>query len=339
MTADSAGLDAAFRAPAAVRRMGDAARRWLDALGAQRERALFSFDDDERFVWTYRPGPRRGVPLADMNDNARARAMALVDAALSARGAAEVRAIMALEPVLRELERLAGRADWERRDPERYWFAIFGEPGARTPWAWRIGGHHVAVHVTVVDGAFVAVTPLFFGANPATVPHGSHAGQRTLAAEEDLARDLLGRLTPAQKALAIVDAVAPDDILTKNYRVADPALVPRGVRYAALGGEQRDRLVRLLRHYVDRAAPEIAEAEWQRIEAGGLDAVAFAWAGPETRGHGHYYAVHGPCCLIEYDNTQNDANHIHAVWRAPSHDWGEDLLAAHYSAAHRGGPE
>ena len=315
--------------------MVDATRRWLDALEpALRQRAAFPFPDDERFVWDYRPGSRRGLALGEMTAAQRPAAMALVDAALSARGAAELGAIIALEPVLGELERIAGRGNWQRRDPERYWFAVFGEPGGRNAWAWRIGGHHVAIHITVVDDCFVAVTPLFFGANPATVPHGEHAGQRALAGEEELARALLGRLSPAQKAIAIVDPVAPADILTSNYRNADPEAVPRGLAFAQLSGEQRDDLVRLMKHYVERVAAEMAAVEWKRIETAGLDAVTFAWAGPEARGHGHYYAVRGPLCLMEYDNTQNNANHIHSVWRNFTDDWGEDLLAAHYAASH-----
>ena len=337
MSPHGQALDSALAVPTVARRMADAARRWLDALEpAQRQHAVFPFDDGERFAWHYRPVPRRGLALADMTEPQRSHAMKLVDAALSARGAAELRAIMELEPVLGALERSVGRPGWERRDQEKYWFAVFGDPVERGAWAWRIGGHHVAVHVTVLDGRFVAATPLFFGANPATVPHGEHAGLRTLAAEEDLARALLARLSPAQKAIAILDPVAPDDILTKNYRSADPAAIPRGVAFAQLTGEQRDGLVRLMKHYVERVAAELAAVEWKRLEMAGLDLVTFAWAGPEERGHGHYYAVRGPRCLIEYDNTQNDANHIHSVWRDFTNDWGEDLLAAHYAASHSG---
>jgi hypothetical protein len=329
-------LDSAARVPAAAGRMADAARRWLDTLDpAQRARASFPFASDERYVWDYRPAPRQGLALSEMTAPQRERAMALLDAGLSARGATAVRDIIALEPILGALEQQAGRRPRWRRDPELYWFALFGEPDGREPWAWRIGGHHVAVLMTVVDHAFVAATPLFFGANPATVPQGPRHGHRTLADEEELARALLAQLSPTQKGAAIVDPVAPADILTTNYRAADPNVLPRGVAYGQLGGEQRESLVRLVRHYVERVAPEVAAVEWKRIEAAGLDAVTFAWAGPEARGQGHYYNVRGPRFLIEYDNTQNDANHIHAVWRDVTNDWGEDLLAAHYAASHR----
>jgi len=332
----AAPLESAARVPTAARRMADATCRWLDTLDvAQRARARFPLENDERYVWDYRPVPRRGLALFEMTAAQRQHAMALLDAGLSARGAETVRGIVALEPVLGEIERLAGRGGKRNRDPELYWFAVFGEPDAQLPWAWRIGGHHVAVLITVVDAAFVAVTPLFFGANPATIPHGPQAGHRTLAAEEDLARQLLGSLTPAQKAVAIVDAVAPNDILTNNYRVVDPSMVPHGLAYDRLTGEQREHLARLVRCYVERAAPEVAALEWARVQAAGLDRVTFAWAGPEARGQGHYYAVCGPRFVIEYDNTQNDANHIHSVWRDFTNDWGGDLLAAHYAESHR----
>ncbi len=323
-------------APAAVRRMAEAATRFLEALsGGQRAAALFPFAGDERYAWHYTPVERNGLRLKDMTPPQRAAALALLDSGLSARASREVRQIIALEPILRETERIEGIVnDWQR-DPERYWFSIFGEPGGAAPWAWRAGGHHLGLHFTIVGEAFVAPTPLFLGANPAEVRHGPATGQRTLAAEEDLARTLLGSLDAPQQAIAIVDPVAPDDILTRNYRIADPATPPQGLAYGALSGEQRDHLVRIVRHYVERAADDLAGNAWARIEREGLDGVAFAWAGPAERGKGHYYAIKGPTFLIEYDNTQNGANHIHSVWRDFTNDWGEDLLAAHYADSHR----
>jgi hypothetical protein len=133
----------------------------------------------------------------------------------------------------------------------------------------------------------------------------------------------------------VVDPVAPADILTRNYRRAERNAAPVGLTYAAMRGEQRGQLVGLIREYVDRVADDLAANTWARIEAEGLDGVTFAWAGPEERWQGHYYAVRGPSFLLEYDNTQNGANHIHAVWRDYDGDWGEDLLARHYAEAHR----
>ena len=328
-------LETALRTPETAARIADAARRWWDSLrDAQRQRARFPFDADERFVWDYRPVPHAGLLLSEMDAAQRELASTLLAAGLSARAVGEVHAIMALETVLGELEQQRGQSKWQR-DPDRYAFALFGEPGGGAPWAWRVGGHHIAVQLTVVEREWIAVTPLFLGANPATVPHGPQAGRRTLAAEEDLARELLARLTPTQQAVAVIAAGAPRDILTGTVLRVDPAVAPRGIAYADLDGAQREQLVRLIRHYVDRAAPEVSSAEWRKIEAQGLDAVTFAWAGALERGRGHYYAVCGSRFVIEYDNTQNDASHIHSVWRDLTNDWGEDLLAAHYAAAHR----
>jgi hypothetical protein len=260
--------------------------------------------------------------------------MALLESGLSARGAQQARQIIALEPILKEAEALAGVSNSWRRDPERYSFSVFGDPDGQAPWGWRVGGHHLGIPFTIVNGDLVAPTPLFFGSNPAEVRHGPSTGLRVLAAEEDLARALLGSLEAAQRATAIVDPLAPGDILTKNYRSLDLNLAPSGIRYAALSGEQRERLVRLIRHYIDRVADDVASNAWQRLARAGLEGVTFAWAGPFERGQGHYYAVKGSTFFIEYDNTQNDANHIHSVWRDAANDWGEDLLAVHYAAAH-----
>jgi hypothetical protein len=316
-------------------RIGDAVLRWLDGLDpAQRSRAVFRFGSPERFVWDYRPGPHEGLALGEMTEVQRAAALAILDASLSGRGAGEVRSIIALEPILGEIERRAGRFG-HPRDPDLYWFAVFGEPGDETPWSWRIGGHHVAIQSTIASGEVIASAPSFLGANPATVPDGPAAGRRAIDGEEALARSLLASLSPAQRRVAVVDPVAPPDILSGNGRRADLRGVLDGIPYEQLEDPQRDGLERLVRHYLARASPAIAEAEWERIRAADLGSITFAWAGSAEPGRGHYYAIRGPRLLIEYDNTQNGANHIHAVWRDPTNDWGEDLLAAHYRARHR----
>ena len=315
--------------------IGGAARSWLAGLDDhQRAEARLPFDGPERFAWAYTPGAREGLALRDMREDQRAAARSLIAAAMSSRTAGEIAAIIALETVLGEIEQAAGRAGWLRRDPELYWLAVFGDPGSSAPWSWRIGGHHVSIHVTVVGDHVVGTTPSFLGANPAVIPGGPRAGERTLAGEEGLARALLARLTEPERRKAVVQAVAPADILSGTDRAAHVRSVPVGVRHADLGPASQAALEDLLRHYVGRARTEVADETWQRIIDDGLGDVTFAWAGPETPGRGHYYAVRGPSFVVEYDNTQNGANHIHAVWRELGNDWGEDLLAAHLAADH-----
>ena len=317
---------ATYRLPETARRMADAAAGFLATLSeAQRDVAQFPFEGDERYAWHYTPVARNGLRLINMNREQQQAAFALFEAGLSARGASQAQQIIALEPILRETERAELRLTRWVRDPELYWFSIFGEPGGAAPWAWRAGGHHLGLHFTIVDRDLVAPTPLFFGANPAVVRHGEQAGARTLPEEEDLARALLRSLDPAQRAVALVNPDAPPDILTEARRTADPAVLPVGLAYGAMSGEHRGQLVRLIRHYLERAADEVAAHEWARIERAGLEPVTFAWTGPDEPGRGHYYAIKGPTFMLEYDNTQNGANHIHSVVRRPRGDFGEGL--------------
>jgi hypothetical protein len=320
---------------AAAEEIAAAVRAWLRVLDdAQRADATFPFDSDERFVWAYTPGTREGLAIRDMRPDQRQAVTRILATSLSERTEGEVGTIMGLETVLGEVERAAGRGGWQRRDPELYWFAVFGEPEDAASWSWRVGGHHIAVHVTIAGGKVIGSTPSFLGANPAIVPSGPRAGFRALAGEEALARELLDGLGPDERGTAIVSDRAPADILTGNAARTDGRDVPAGVRYGRLAAAGRSALERLVRHYVGRVRPEVADAEWARIVDAGLDDVSFAWAGAIEPGRGHYYAVHGPRFLIEYDNTQNGANHIHTVWRDLENDWGEDLLARHVAMEH-----
>ena len=253
-------------------------------------------------------------------------------------GRARCRPSSRSKSILGALEREGGRAGWIRRDPERYWFAVFGDPATDEPWMWRVGGHHVAIPVTVADGNLVSSTPSFLGANPAVVPSGPTAGARALDGEETLARELLASLPPrrasGRRRRSRGAAGHPEREQGARRPPAGPEWHPIRRSRAA---PSRHGLERLVRHYLGRAPDEVAVAEWERIVDAGLGAITFAWAGPAEPGRGHYYAVRGPRFLIEYDNTQNDANHIHAVWRDLANDWGEDALAAHYRAGHAAG--
>jgi Protein of unknown function (DUF3500) len=325
--------------------MTQAAAKFVASLDAlRRQAALYAFGDQERFRWNYRPDAfewqgqtvwHDGLRLVNMTEAQQQAALELLHTGLSARGAGRVHAIMTLEQHLRDAERTTRFYRHVVRDPELYSFAVFGEPGGAEPWAWRVGGHHLGLHFTIVDADVVAPTPLFFGANPAEVKHGPAAGLRTLPEEEDRARELVRRMEPDRRGRAIVSATAPGDILTDVYRRAQTEQIPVGLPFAEMSADERDRLVALVHLYVDRAAPEIAAAGWRKIEEAGLERITFAWAGRIEPGEGHYYAVEGPTIVIEYDKTQDGANHIHSVWRDITDDWGEDVLARHYREAHR----
>ena len=314
--------------------MREAAGAFLSALPAdQRARATAAFDTPDHREWTYLPGARPGLSLREMNEEQHRLAIALLGTGLGAPGMATAADIMALEAVLADLERSAGKQGWERRHPGHFWVRILGEPTRGAPWAWRVNGHHLAVHLTVV-GDDVAGTPQFFGANPAEVPRGPQQGRRTLPLEEDLARDLLGLLDADQLSVAVTDSTAPADIATRRDPVADPDVVPRGLAHGDMLPAQRQVLERLLRLYVERLTPALADSAWQVMTGPDLSSTTFAWAGALERGAGHYYAVRAPTFLLEYDNVQDGANHIHTVWRDLRRDWGADLLAAHHAAHH-----
>jgi hypothetical protein len=310
-----------------------AARQFLDRLDAAgRAAAAAPFSTADRTEWTYLPGPRPGVAVGDLDDAARADLDDLLDVSLSAMGADRTRQVMTLDDVLREVERSVGRTGWERRGSEQYWVRVLGDPDDDV-WAWHLGGHHVGLHATVV-GDTVAITPSFLGANPAVVRGGPHAGLQVLREEEQLARELLGALDADQRGVAVVSPDAPDDIATRHDPVADPDLVPSGVRHDALDRSQAERLEALVRWYLGRAPERVADQAWGAVVDAGLGSVTFAWAGSTTPGERHYYAVRGETFLLEYDNTQDGANHAHTVWRDLRRDWGTDLLAEHHAEAH-----
>ena len=305
-----------------------AARAFLDTLTTQqRQRAQFPFVSDERFVWFYTPVARRGLTLKDMTEGQRTAAMNLLRAGLSEKGYAKAETIRALEDVLVELG-----GDPRIRDRELYYFSVFGEPAADSTWGWRYEGHHLSQHWTIVNGRALVTTPQFFGANPAEVRRGPMTGVRALAAEEDLAYELLGSLDAEQRKLAVIDRKAPSDILTSNTRVA-AMQKDLGVPYARLTPPQQALLMRLIEVHAAATLEPVARERLAKLHAAGLNGIKFGWMGGLDRSRGRYYRIQGPTFLIEFDNTQNDANHVHSVWRDFKGDFGRDLLSEHYRAS------
>jgi hypothetical protein len=321
------------RAPAASL-MTACANRFLAALDAnQRGKATFPFDADDRMNWHFIPKERKGLPLREMTATQRHLASALLAAGLSQTGYIKAVTIMSLEDVLKIMEKDSG----ENRNPEKYYFSVFGPPTDNSTWGYRIEGHHLSQNYTVVNGQVVDA-PSFFGANPAEVLEGPRKGLRTLAGEDDLGIELIHILDEQQQKIAIVDPVAYKDILTAASRKAALQGQPSGLSASKMNSSQFDALRALIEEYAHNVSDELAESRIAQSNKAGRD-IYFAWAGGINRGDPRYYRVQTQSFLIEFDDTQDDANHIHSVWRDFTGDFGADLLHQHYQASHRSSGE
>jgi hypothetical protein len=312
-----------------ARELREAANALISATPkAQHAELMQPFSDAARSNWHYTPRTRAGVPWKGMTATQRAASMKLLAAALSDRGLQTVRAVIALEIALRELQSASFR------DPDNYAFAIYGQPDPNRAWGWRIEGHHLSLHFTVDGARVVSSLPQFVGANPAEVPrdieHGPRRGERALRDEEDRAFQLLSSLTPPQRAAAIIAQEPYGDIVTKNAAKVDP-LTPQGISFSELERAQQAQLLRVIDAFASLVEPALAEQRLARVHQGGLDSIHFAWVGAQTRGQPYYYRIQGSTFLIELDNS--GGNHIHSVWRDFQGDWGRDVLGEHYKNA------
>ncbi|MGB3212116.1 MAG: DUF3500 domain-containing protein [Desulforhopalus sp.] len=303
--------------------MNTQARQFLYQLEpTERANAQMVFSDRERMNWSYVPRARKGIALKSLSPGQRQAAFALVKSGLSAGGYEKARNIMSLESILREIE----GSDY--RDPELYFISIFGEPSEKSSWGWRIEGHHLSLNFTIAGNSQLVVTPNFWGANPAQVPFGAHKGLRPLALEEDTARKLLDALSTEQRQIAVVADRAPHEIITGTERRVTPLEV-EGIGFAALDEHQREMLMAVIDTYLENFPSSIATQRKRLIEQSHPAAIHFSWHGSATPGERHYYRIQGETFLIEYDNFQNQANHIHTVWRDFDGDFGRDLLQEH----------
>ncbi|MPZ48420.1 MAG: DUF3500 domain-containing protein [Dehalococcoidia bacterium] len=353
-------------------RMAEAVTGLLnDLTPEQRRQVRLSFDDEkERRSWYYTPTPRAGLPLLGMSPKQQQSVRRLLATALSEPGYNHVATVIGLEYVVDYWanfpDRTYGDLPGTRvRDPQNYCVAIFGEPGDANGWSWRIGGHHIALQFTVKDDA-ISPLPAFFGAEPHRLRMAGGVELRPMAAQEDFGRELLAMLTPAQRERAVISDIPPTDVVQYNLpRIIDGAindstgtgpsgaglrgilgltadhedklrysLQPKGLPAADLDSAQREAFGRLVGVYMEHVAEPIAEQYASLLQPAGLDALTFAWAGGDARNAPIYYRVQGERLLIEYDCTQDGANHTHAVWRDPLGDFGDDILAGHYAAAH-----
>lgn len=295
---------------------------------AQRVKAALPFTSNERQNFRYTPRDRAGLPFKEMTDAQRAAAKKLLESALSEKGHLKITQIMSLEAVLAEAEK---RPDY--RDTGKYFVAIFGTPGDPKGWGWRFEGHHLSINLTSVAGKKVALTPSFLGSNPAEVRQGPLTGLRVLAAEEDLSRTLVTSLLTEGKSGVIFSENAPREILSGESRKVT-ALEPVGLPSTAMSETQRKALIQLIAEYTGRYRKDLAAADMAKIETAGIDQIRFAWSGGIKPGEAYYYRIQGPTFLMEATNTQNNANHLHAVWRDFDGDFGRDILGEHFQQDH-----
>ena len=307
--------------------MTEAAQRFVSSLDdAKKAQASFSFDSPERLNWHFIPRPRKGLPIKEMEPGQRALAFGLLRTGLGGDGFLKATTIMSLEQILREMEQGKGPV----RDPELYFVSIFGTPSDTERWGWRVEGHHLSLNFTIDGGKIVSATPAFFGSNPGEVRQGPRAGLRTLADLEDRALRLLQALDADQRKVAVIADEAPKEIRSGDFKSADGAgLGPKapddpneGIAYAKLGDDQRKLLRALIESYAAEMPPEVGDAWLAEVDKNDVGKVHFAWQGADDRTKPHAYKVQGPTFLVEFNNTQNNANHVHSSWRNRLGDFG-----------------
>jgi len=301
----------------------------------QKAKAVYPFDADERYNFHYFPiDNRKGIPLDELTPEQQQAGMDLIKTCLSEPTVKKIKDIIQLEVVLKALENR--KPDDHFRDPGKYSFTFFGIPSPKTIWGWRFEGHHVCFNFSSKDNQLVAGTPGFLGSNPGIVQDGPQKGKQVLKEETAMGFDLLHKLTDEQLSKALIDTTAPGEIITF---VSRKAMIEgnKGITYSEMNAAQQQAFLQLVSLYVHRFTKLFADQMLKEIQQAGLEQLHFAWAGARdpVKGKAYYYRIQGPTLIIEYDNSQNNANHIHTVVRDLKNDFGGDLLLEHYKAAHQ----
>jgi hypothetical protein len=308
--------------------------RFVDSLSAeQKAKTTFHYNDGERIFWYYPPMNRHGLPLRDMDENQRKLAYELMASGLTESANTRAKQIIQHEAILGEIEKDAGVKSFVR-DPDLYYWTVFGDPKGDEPWGWRVEGHHVSLHMHAWGDDVISTTPFFFGSNPAVVPQGRpHAGRSILGDREALGLELINSLDSGQRSKAVIAEDAPYDILSYN---SSKALFPKeeGLPGSAMNGTQKEMLMSLITEYTNQVRDDVAEKKLAKVREQGLDNFHFAWSGGMKHGDKHYYRIHSGNFIVEYDNRQNDANHIHSVLRDVENDFGVDVLREHLLLYH-----
>ncbi|MEB2783027.1 DUF3500 domain-containing protein [Algoriphagus persicinus] len=297
---------------------------------AQRNKTQMPFNDESKVLWHYIPSsmfPRAGIQLNELDSNQKSKLDELLKTFLSETGYTKTMKIIDLENILLEMS-----GDSIMRNPESYSVAFYGNPEKDSLWAFSFEGHHISLNFTIHDGK-VENAPRFFGANPAKIPSGPREGERTLPKEEDLGFELINSLSEEQREMAIFQQDPFFDIVTGKSAEVEP-LSPVGIMYGQLNRNQQLIFLKLLDEYLSTIPAEQAEKRMNSIKDEEINEVRFGWAGATVLGEGHYYRIQGKSFLIEFDNVQNEANHIHTVWRDFDRDFGRNLIREHYEKSH-----
>jgi hypothetical protein len=312
--------------------MFEAARRFRANLSKEQlAKSSFGYDDAERLNWHFIPRERKGIPLRELEGDALQAAHALIASGLSKSGYDQTLSVMSLEEVLYLLEtEPKERAERrERRHPGKYYLSVFGTPSETDPWGWRLEGHHISLNYTLDKGDVIGTTPEFFGTNPALIEAGPGRSIRVLGPEEDTARQILKLCTPEQAKIAHIDTKAPDDLrVGPNAQAPSPqpeSTPPVGLPASKMSNDQKKLLAELLTEYLANMPADVSARRRSALMRAGFDNIHFAWWGETERNQRHYYRVQGPSFLIEYNNTQNNANHVHSYWRDFAGDFGIPL--------------
>ena len=321
---------------APVTEMRQSAVAFLDGLSPElRKQAMFTLEDKERRAWSNLPSTsfkREGVSFKEMSPEQRTLAHQLLQSTLSSQGYLKTTGIMHLDEILKSLAEKRRPNNTPMFGHDLYWIGIFGDPAKDDSWGWQLDGHHLALNITVV-GDEVSVRPAFMGSDPARLPEGTYSGWMVQNAEDEKGKRLFASLNEEQRAKAIIDNVAPRDVITGPTR-GDQLKTPTGLPASELSADQRRLLMSLIDEYVHNYEHNIAHIQMDRILKSGLDKIHFAWAGT-VEGKPYYYRIHGPTVIIEFDNhfppgrNSGPVNHIHTVFREPGNDYGDDLLKKH----------
>ena len=293
---------------------------------SQKEVVSFALEDPAKTRWHYLPHSsfkREGLPLSDMTPIQVQKTYALLEAYLSESGYDQMEQIIDLENYLAVVEKNPAK-----RDPTKYYLAVYGNPHQDSLWAWSFEGHHVSLNFTVSPDK-ITFAPAFWGSNPGIVPDGPEKGKIVLRKDHDWGLELIQSLSPKQLIQTLVSSQTYGEILTSNQAAVE--FIPNnGISYGQLNRGQKKQLKEIIYLHLDRMEKAVSQKARQLLDEENWNNITFSWAGKIEKLKAHYYRIQGQNFLIEYDNSQNKANHIHVVWREFKGDFGKDLIREHY---------